>query len=115
MSFEALLIVAAAVLVTGALATIYFYVTLHASVPGESMPSFVRYFAFAVLLAFLAYFVGSAAGIYVACRPANSGNLCGIWGAVGVGPLSAGIALWSYGFWWRRRLGHAASSMEKFL
>ncbi len=104
MSFDALLALGAAVLVTGLLAAIFFYVSFRRSLPQEGMPSLFRYFAFAVLSGILAYFIGTAAGIYGACRSATSGNLCGIWGALGTGPLLSGIAFWSYGFWWRRRL-----------
>jgi uncharacterized membrane protein len=104
MSFEALFVLGAVVLVTGFLATVFFYVSLRQSPSQEATPSFIRYFFFAGLLCLLAYIAGTAVGIYGACRSENSGNLCGIWGALGVGPLSAGVALWSYGFLWRRRL-----------
>jgi hypothetical protein len=103
MSIEALILVSAAALLSGALATISFYVSfLRAS--QDAAPSFIGYFAMAVVLAFAAYFVGSAIGIYVGCRSPTSGNLCGIWGALGTGPLVAGAALWAYGFYWRKRL-----------
>ena len=103
MPIEVLILLSAVLLVSGVVATVFFYVSfLRAS--HEAMPSFIRYFVTAVALAFAAYFVGSAVGIYGACRSPDSGNLCGIWGALGTGPLLSGIALWSYGFLWRRRL-----------
>ena len=105
MSFEALLVLGVAVWVTGALASIFFYVGLRRASSPASAPSFVRYFGMAALVAFVAYFVGAAIGIYGACSSSDSGSLCGLWGALGIGPLLSGIALWGYGLLWRRSLG----------
>lgn len=104
MAFESLLILAGAVLLTGALATIYFYVRLRRSNGPRVAPSFLRYFAIAALFAFAAYMAGSAIGIAGGCSSSKSGNLCGIWGALGIGPLMSGVALWAYGPLWLRRL-----------
>lgn len=103
MDFEVLVLLGAIVLLSGLLATIVFYVGFRRSSPAAA-PAFIRYFGTAAVLALIAYFVGSAVGIYAACHSPSSGNLCGLWGALGVGPVLSGIALWSYGFWWRRRL-----------
>lgn len=97
------MLLGAIVLISGLLATILFYAGFRRSSPAAA-PAFIRYFGTVAVLALVAYFVGSAVGIYVACDSPGSGNLCGIWGALGVGPVLSGIALWSYGFWWRRRL-----------
>jgi hypothetical protein len=103
-AFQTLLILAGAVFFSGALATIYFYVRLRqVDAPGVA-PSFLRYFIFAALFGFVAYMAGSAIGIAGGCSSSKSGNLCGIWGALGVGPLSCGVALWAYGPLWLRRL-----------
>jgi hypothetical protein len=104
MAFESLLVLAGAVLSTGALATIYFYVRLRRGDWSKVAPSFLRYFSIAALLGFVAYMAGSAIGIAGGCSSSKPGNLCGIWGALGVGPLISGIALWAYGPWWLRRL-----------
>jgi hypothetical protein len=103
MSIESLMLLGAASVLSGCLATIYFYVKLRQGLREEA-PSFIRYFAMAAILAIAAYFVGSAIGIFAGCRSPKSGNLCGIWGALGTGPLLAGVALWAYGFLWRKRL-----------
>jgi hypothetical protein len=110
MSFENTAILAAVVLLTGVVATIFFYVGLRRSHPDGAIPSLIRYFAIAVLLGFAAYFVGAMAGIFAACNSPKAGNLCGIWGALGTGPLLSGLVLWSYGPWWRRRLVNSSSA-----
>lgn len=38
---------------------------------------------------------GSAAGIWLACSSVDSSNLCGLVGIFGLGPLLAGVAIWS--------------------
>jgi hypothetical protein len=102
-TIEALILLSAAVLLSGLLATILFCVGFRRSFP-DAAPSFVRYFATAAALAITAYFVGSAMEIYGGCRSPKSGNLCGIWGALIVGPMLSGAALWAYGFFCRSRL-----------
>ena len=109
MSFENIAVFAAVVLLTGVFAAIFSYVGLRRSLPGGAVPSFIRYFAIAVLLGFAAYFVGAMAGIFAACSSPKAGNLCGIWGALGTGPLLSGLALWSYGPFWRKRLANSSS------
>lgn len=104
MAFESLLILAGVVFLSGALATIYFYVRLRQGDWSKVAPSFLRYFTIAALFGFAAYMAGSAIGIAGGCSSSKSGNLCGIWGALGVGPLMSGVALWAYGPLWLRRL-----------
>jgi hypothetical protein len=109
-AFENVAIFAAVVLLTGVVATIFSYVGLRRSFSDGAVPSVIRYFAIAVLLGFAAYFVGTMAGIFAACNSPKAGNLCGIWGALGAGPLLSGLALWSYGPWWRRRVANSRSA-----
>lgn len=52
-----------------------------------------RYVLGAAVVGIAALFVGAALGIGVFCSPANAGNLCGLGGVFGSGPLLAGIAL----------------------
>ncbi len=42
-----------------------------------------------------AFLAGAAAGIWLACSSADSSNLCGLVGVFGLGPLFAGVAIWS--------------------
>ncbi len=41
----------------------------------------------------LAFAAGAAAGIWMACSSEASGNLCGLVGIFGLGPLLAGLAI----------------------
>ncbi len=105
MLFEVLLILAAVVLLTGSPSVIYCYIRMRRESDIDAgVPSLLRYFALAAVVGFVAYMAGSAIGIAAGCSVHNAGNLCGIWGALGLGPLLAGVALWGYGPWWRRRL-----------
>jgi hypothetical protein len=61
----------------------------------------VLYFGVALLVGIGAYIVGTAIGIYFACSSPTSGNLCGVYGALGVGPLLSGLALVLYGLSWK--------------
>lgn len=101
MYFDALFKLGALVLLGGLLTTIYFYVSSRKVSPPEQAPSFVRYFGVAFLVGIFAYIVGTAAGIYFACSSPTSGNLCGVYGALGVGPLLSGLALVLYGLSWK--------------
>lgn len=47
---------------------------------------------------------GSMIGVFAACSGANPGNLCGLHGVFGAGPLATGIALFAHGVWWNRRV-----------
>jgi hypothetical protein len=93
MYFDALFKLGAITLSGGLLATIYFYVVCRdASAPRQG-PSLVRYFAVAILIGIGGYIAGTAIGIYFACSSPAAANLCGVYGALGVGPLLAGLCL----------------------
>jgi len=62
-----------------------------------------RYVLVSVLIGIVALFVGTALGIAVFCSSEQMGNLCGLGGVFGLGPLLAGIALAIYAY--RRVLG----------
>jgi hypothetical protein len=100
MSFETLAILGAISLVTGAVSCLVFYLRRFE----RPRPSFFKYFALAVVAAFIAQTVGAFAGIMLMCSSPDAGNLCGIWGALGTGPLLAGLVLWAYGPVYRRLL-----------
>lgn len=98
MSFETLAILGAIALVTGAVSCLVYYLR-HFERP---RPSPFKYFAVAVVTAVVAQVAGAFAGIAVMCSSPDAGNLCGIWGALGTGPLLAGLVLWAFGPVYRR-------------
>lgn len=59
-----------------------------------------RYLLGMLLAGVIALFVGAGLGIAVFCSSAKAGNLCGLGGLFGTGPLLAGIALAVHA--WRR-------------
>jgi hypothetical protein len=44
----------------------------------------------------VAYLVGVVVGVAVACAPESAGNLCGLVGLFGVGPLVSAVAIATY-------------------
>ena len=109
MYFDAMFKLGALVLLGGLLATIYFYGKLRkGSGPGPA-PAFVRYFGVAILIGIAGYVAGTAIGIYFACSVPAAGDLCGLYGALGAGPLLAGVALFLYGLSWTWQ-SHAPAS-----
>ena len=103
MLFEIIFKLGALALFSGLLLSVYFYVRYRSATEPEPKPALIRYFGFAALSGFAAYMAGTAIGIAVACAGTDAGNLCGIYGALGSGPLLAGITLSLYGPCWRMR------------
>lgn len=50
---------------------------------------------------------GTFLGIAVACSPADAGNLCGLMGVYGVGPLLSAAAIFLYARSWARNARRA--------
>jgi hypothetical protein len=103
MLFEIIFKLGAVALLSGLLLAVFFYVRYRNASSAEPKPVFIRYFGFAALLGFAAYLAGTAIGIAFACASPAAGNLCGIYGALGSGPLLAGITFGLYGPCWRMR------------
>ena len=55
--------------------------------------SLLKYLLLSLGVGVLAFWTGMAAGIWMACSVANPGNLCGLVGVFGSGPLLAGLAI----------------------
>lgn len=60
--------------------------------PKQSL-SILRYIGLTVGAAVVGFFVGTMAGIFAACSSASSGNLCGLFGVFGVGPIASALAI----------------------
>ena len=103
MSFEALFILGAVALLVGLMTLVFCFVFIRRATPAVRAPSLARYFGFAGLYGLVAYLAGAMLGIKMGCGAPDAGNLCGIWGALGAGPLLAGIVLGVYGLWWWTR------------
>lgn len=58
-----------------------------------------------VLWATGGFFIGMTLGIALACTPADAGNLCGLVGVFGLGPLMAALGLAVAMQRWARRSG----------
>jgi hypothetical protein len=74
---------------------IYYLVYRYAPEPKKEV-SLVRYVLISLSVAALAYVIGAGVGIAAGCSSASAGNLCGLVGVLGVGPLSAAAAVFLY-------------------
>jgi hypothetical protein len=72
---------------------------------GVSVP---RFALSALVVGLVAFVVGSAVGIELFCSGASSGNLCGLGGLFGTGPLLCGVCVGGYAVWWLKRSRNAA-------
>jgi hypothetical protein len=62
----------------------------------------LRFVVLAVAIGVGAFVAGSAIGIAAFCASADSGNLCGLGGVFGMGPLLSGLAMGGYAWSWFR-------------
>ncbi len=51
-------------------------------------------------IGFVSFVAGTALGIAVFCSTASAGNLCGLGGVFGVGPLLCGLCIGGYAWRW---------------
>ena len=82
---------------------------IHLSKVGRGQGSSVlRYILMVFAIGIAGYVAGTALGIAAFCSSERSGNLCGLGGVFGAGPLLAGICIGVYGFFWLRSTRDAA-------
>lgn len=91
--FNALLTVGPLSLLIGLICVpVYYLVYRAAPEPKRALP-LLRFVLVALAAGALGFFAGTALGIGVACFAANAGNLCGLMGVLGLGPLFSGVAM----------------------
>ena len=64
--------------------------------------SLLRYVLVVLAIGLVAFVAGTALGIAAFCTTASSGNLCGLGGVFGVGPLVSGLCISGYAYFWLR-------------
>ena len=80
-----------------ALISIPIWYLTYRSAPEPKKPLPVaRYVLLTLVVGAVAFVVGTIVGTSVACSPANAGNLCGLAGVFGVGPLLSAVAIFFY-------------------
>lgn len=87
-----------------------FYLSSRASKPSKKHLPLPFYLFASLGSGVLFYGVGTAAGIGLACSAENAGNLCGLAGFFGLGPLLAGPAIAGTALWLLRQSRRAADS-----
>ena len=79
---------------------VHYYLKYRNSPEPKRRRSLAVYILGLVALAVLAYPIGVAIGIAVACASADAGNLCGLIGVFGLGPLFSGVAILGFAHSW---------------
>lgn len=82
---------------------VYYMIYRHAPTP-QRPSSLAQYLLACLGVGALAYGTGTMIGIFVICSFREAGNLCGLAGVFGVGPLLSGVAVWVYAHLWTRRM-----------
>lgn len=85
---------------------IYYLTYRYAPEPKKEV-SLVRYVLISLSVAVLAYGIGAGVGIAAGCSSESAGNLCGLLGVLGVGPLLAGTAVFLYAHSWAKNARRA--------
>jgi hypothetical protein len=67
----------------------------------------LRYVLVVLAIGAVAFIGGSVLGIAAFCSDASSGNLCGLGGLFGVGPMLAGVCIGGYAYLWVMMAGDA--------
>jgi len=76
---------------------------IHTLAPGPKKDtSLLRYGMVVLGIGVAAFVAGTALGIAAFCSTASSGNLCGLGGVFGVGPLLSGLCISGYAYFWLR-------------
>jgi hypothetical protein len=69
--------------------------------------SVVRYVLVVFGLGVAAYLIGTIVGVAAACSSENAGNLCGLVGVFGAGPLLSAVAILLYAHSWAKNARRA--------
>lgn len=94
-----------------ALMSLPIFYAKYRSAPMPKKPLSVAQYLFAIIVfGVLAFFAGSYMGISIACGEESAGNLCGLIGVLGVGPMFCGVAMMLTAYVVTRRARMAPSS-----
>jgi len=80
-----------------------YYLNYHFAPEPKKKLSLLRYVLITLGVGALAYVIGTILGISAACSSESSGNLCGLAGVFGVGPLMSAMAVFFYAHSWSRK------------
>jgi hypothetical protein len=80
----------------GSIATVLAYFIYPRAPQSGRKLGFGRYLGLSVFAGLIGYGAGAAIGIVIACSTPEGGNLCGLMGIFGVGPLLAGMTMLAF-------------------
>lgn len=76
-------------------------IAIYLLAPGPKIgTSLLRFVVLALVVGIVAFVAGTVIGIAAFCSTADSGNLCGLGGVFGVGPILSGICIGGYACLW---------------
>jgi hypothetical protein len=84
-----------------------YYLTYRYAPDPKKEVSLVRYVLLALAVGAGAYVIGTIVGIAAACSSTSAGNLCGLVGVFGAGPLLAAVAIFVYAHLWAKNARRA--------
>ena len=84
-------------------------IAIYLVAPGpKTRISLLRFVVLVLAVGIAAFVAGTAIGIAAFCSSASSGNLCGLGGVFGVGPLLSGTSIGGYACLWLKGTRAAA-------
>jgi hypothetical protein len=82
------------------ISAVAYYIAYHFAPEPKKNASVVRYVLMVFAAGGSAFVAGAAIGISVFCSSDKAGNLCGLGGVFGLGPLLSGAAIFLYARFW---------------
>lgn len=89
-------------LLLGCVSVAAYYVAYRRAPPPKQARSSGMYVIAAAGAGFMGFVAGMSLGIVLACFTEGAGNLCGLAGIFGTGPIAAGLAMLTYAHLWHR-------------
>jgi len=106
-ALSALISIGPVALVAALVSIVIYYFKYRYAPETKQHRSVLRYALIALGVGALAYMIGAVVGVSVACSSASAGNLCGLVGVLGVGPLLAAAAIFVYAHFWAKNTRRA--------
>lgn len=104
---QSLLLIGPAMALAGVAALVIYYFVFRLAPEPKGRPSIPLYVVCGLVLGFIGLITGAALGIGVACFILAAGNLCGLFGIFGLGPLLAGVTMIVFAHLWARNARRA--------
>lgn len=106
-ALSALMLIGPLALIAAFAAALIYYPRHRDAREPKQHQSVVRYVSSVLGSGFVGYLIGTIAGISAACSSESAGNLCGLVGVFGAGPLLSAVAVLLYAYSWAKNARRA--------